>query len=301
MRWKPALQFAAAGIAVAALAGCGTVTGGTAAPSAQASQQGGEQNAAQDEPGIVTLAATETEALGTIVTDGQGMTLYRFDDDTAKPPKSNCDGDCATAWPPLIAGEAGIEVQGIDKTLVGTVERSDGSTQVTLAGWPLYHYAKDKAPGDVNGHGAGGRWFAATPEGKKAGVAAAAPGTVPAGQPVTLVVMSVAPLGEIVTDREGMTLYRFDKDTNDPATSNCNGDCAAQWPPVIATSDEFQLQGIDKALVGTVQRADGSRQVTIAGWPVYRFAGDKVPCDTNGQGVGGVWFAVTATGKKAAA
>jgi predicted lipoprotein with Yx(FWY)xxD motif len=188
---------------------------------------------------------------------------------------------------------ADVAVTGVDKTLVGTVTRGDGSNQVTIAGWPVYRYVKDTAPGEVKGQGAGGNWFAVTPEGKKA-----------SGEPanaVSLVVMKVGDLGDIVTDREGMTLYRFNEDTAKPSKSNCDGGCATQWPPVIASSGEVQVDGVDAALVGTVERSDGSLQVTIAGWPVYRFAGDKVPCDTNGHGVGGTWFAITPQGKPAGA
>jgi len=162
----------------------------------------------------------------------------------------------------------------------------------------VYRYFNDSSPGDINGQGAGNRWFAVTPEGKKATMQAAPGAPAP---PVVLAAMKVGSFGEIVTDREGLTLYRFDKDTDNPSKSNCDGDCAAKWPPVIATSDKFQLQGIDQSKVGTVVRTDGSRQVTIGGWPVYHFSGDSKPCDTNGQGVGGVWFALKPDGKKATA
>jgi predicted lipoprotein with Yx(FWY)xxD motif len=117
------------------------------------------------------LAVRKDSKLGSMVTDSAGMTLYRFDKDTNKPPASNCKGSCATTWPPLLAGSAGlsgISVQGVDKALLGTITRDDGSLQVTLNGWALYYFASDSAPGDAKGQGVGGVWFAATPEGKKA-------------------------------------------------------------------------------------------------------------------------------------
>jgi len=172
------------------------------------------------------------------------------------------------------------------------VAREDGGQQVTIAGWPAYRYAKDTKPGEVKGQGAGGKWFAFTPNGKKA-VDKNAPASV------QLVLMKVGNLGQIVTDSAGMTLYRFDKDTKGEKSA-CEGDCATQWPPLIVTDGaEIQTTGVDKANVGTITRADGSKQVTVGGWPMYHFAGDKAPCDTNGQGVGGVWFATTATGARA--
>jgi predicted lipoprotein with Yx(FWY)xxD motif len=112
-------------------------------------------------------------------------------------------------------------------------------------------------------------------------------------------------LGTVVVDGTGFTLYRFDKDKPKPSKSNCNGACAAQWPPVVVTSAEavkdVQLDGVDRAAVGTVKRADGALQLTIGGWPVYRFGGDKQAGDTAGQGVGKTWFAVAPSGKKATA
>ncbi|MGW4645318.1 hypothetical protein [Kitasatospora sp. NPDC004289] len=116
----------------------------------------------------------------------------------------------------------------------------------------------------------------------------------------SLAVGRPAGFGPTVLDGLGYTLYRFDKDTAKPSASNCNGDCAAKWPPVPVNA-QGTLQGVDRALVGTVTRADGTQQLTLGGWPLYRFAGDKAPGETNGQGVGGTWFAAAPDGKKAAA
>ncbi|WP_308407716.1 COG4315 family predicted lipoprotein [Streptomyces sp. RKAG337] len=105
-----------------------------------------------------------------------------------------------------------------------------------------------------------------------------------------------AKLGAIVTDAQGFTLYRFDKDKAAPPTSNCAGQCAAIWPAVAAVST---VKGLDLHLVGTVTRPDGSKQATLGGWPVYRYSGDAKAGDTHGQGVGGTWFAVAPDGTKA--
>ncbi|WP_285507834.1 hypothetical protein [Actinokineospora sp. NBRC 105648] len=238
------------------------------------------------------IKTAQSAEISAFVTDGDGRALYRFDKDTAKPPATNCSGACATAWPPvLVSAAASVVATGVDQALVGTVQRSDGATQLTIAGWPAYRYSKDAAAGEVKGQGAGGTWWAFTPEGKKA--AASAAGKV---APVTLAVMKVGKLGAIVTDRSGMTLYRFDKDTAKPSASNCTGECAVKWPPLLVPAGaEVVAEGI---AVGTVERADGTRQVTVGGWPVYLFSGDKVPCDTAGQGVGGTWFALNAGGAK---
>ncbi len=101
-----------------------------------------------------------------------------------------------------------------------------------------------------------------------------------------------------MTDAAGRTLYRFDKDTSKPSATNCTGACAAKWPPATA-QDKVELNGVGQALVGTVARPDGTRQLTLNGWPLYRFAGDSAAGQTNGQGVGGTWFVSTPEGKKA--
>ncbi|MFI7123147.1 hypothetical protein [Amycolatopsis sp. NPDC049868] len=109
-------------------------------------------------------------------------------------------------------------------------------------------------------------------------------------------------LGPVVVNGAGLTLYRFDKDAAEPSKSTCNGECAKTWPPVLVTSgSKIFVAGVKKSVVGTVQRDDGTRQVTIGGWPVYRFAKDTKPGETKGQGVGGIWFGVAPSGQKAAA
>jgi predicted lipoprotein with Yx(FWY)xxD motif len=145
-----------------------------------------------------------------------------------------------------------------------------------------------------------------------AGVPSPAPVAAPAAAPApaapagpALTASPTAALGTVVVDGTGYTLYRFDKDKPKPSKSNCNGSCATQWPPVLVASaaeaKEVKLDGVDAGAVNTVKRADGKLQLTIGGWPVYRYSGDKAAGDTTGQGVGKVWFAVTPAGKKAVA
>ncbi|MFE0374144.1 hypothetical protein ACFW1M_00885 [Streptomyces inhibens] len=117
---------------------------------------------------------------------------------------------------------------------------------------------------------------------------------------VQLSASAAGKLNPVVVNGAGFTLYRFDKDTAGPSKSNCNGDCAVTWPPVIvAPGGKIFIDGVKKSDVGVVKRDDGSLQVTLGGWPVYRFSKDLKPGDTNGQGVGGTWFGVTPDGKKA--
>jgi predicted lipoprotein with Yx(FWY)xxD motif len=118
----------------------------------------------------IQLQAVVNAQIGTYVSDNDGMTLYRFDKDTAKPSKSNCQGDCAVEWPPLLVKSPGqIYNVGVDASTVGYVERPDGTCQVTIAGWPVYYFEKDQQPGDIKGQGVGNTWFAINPKGGKTG------------------------------------------------------------------------------------------------------------------------------------
>ncbi|GAA4970246.1 COG4315 family predicted lipoprotein [Actinoplanes utahensis] len=108
----------------------------------------------------------------------------------------------------------------------------------------------------------------------------------------------VARMGTTVQDEDGFVLYRFDDDGDDPAKSNCNGDCAKVWPPAYTNDGEPTLKGVNKALVGTVTRADGTKQLTLKGWPLYRYIGDKKPGQWKGQNVGGKWFVIQPNGAK---
>jgi predicted lipoprotein with Yx(FWY)xxD motif len=140
---------------------------------------GGSSNASSSAPvstpsssapatsGAAKLSTATVGNFGKVVVDGAGRTLYVYDVDTAKPSKSNCNGACATAWPPLLAGTGTPQVSGVSASLVGTVTRSDGTKQVTLAGWPLYYYANDAKAGDATGQAVGGTWWVVGANGQK--------------------------------------------------------------------------------------------------------------------------------------
>lgn len=243
------------------------------------------------------LAVWESKKLGKVLTDSEGLTLYRFDKDSVDPVTSNCNGDCAKAWPVVAAGDV-TPAPGTDASLIGSVTRADGTKQLTVGGWPMYRYAKDTKPGDANGQGVGGTWFASAPDGKKAALGGSG-GEEAGGESADLAGLSVRKdpkLGEIVVDKNGMTVYRFMKDSAWPMKTACTGACLEKWP-VVASVDKNDTEGILKKGFVTFDRPDGIKQQTIDCWPIYTFAGDKKPGDTNGQGVGGTWFAVSPQGK----
>jgi predicted lipoprotein with Yx(FWY)xxD motif len=111
------------------------------------------------------------------------------------------------------------------------------------------------------------------------------------GAPAAAATVEVADsdFGQILVS-EGRTLYLFMPDAAGPST--CTAGCADSWPALVAEGEVTPGEGIDASLLGTAPRDDGSEQVTIAGWPLYFFSGDAAPGDTNGQGIGDVWYVV---------
>jgi predicted lipoprotein with Yx(FWY)xxD motif len=109
----------------------------------------------------VTMKSTANSALGkTIVVSATGRTLYS--DRAEKKGAVKCLGSCTTEWLPLLitAGAKPVAGAGLKAAMLGTIKRPDGKTQVTFAGHPLYLYIGDTKPGEVNGQGVGGIWFA---------------------------------------------------------------------------------------------------------------------------------------------
>jgi predicted lipoprotein with Yx(FWY)xxD motif len=106
-------------------------------------------------------------------------------------------------------------------------------------------------------------------------------------------------LGKIIVDSRGRTLYLFEKDAR--GHSACSGTCAMYWPPLITRGKPIAGHGLKKSLLGTIRRANGARQVTYAGHPLYRYVLDTKAGETNGEGLqdfGAGWDALSAAGKK---
>jgi predicted lipoprotein with Yx(FWY)xxD motif len=111
----------------------------------------------------VTVANTD---LGPTLVDGDGMTLYAFTNDAfinEAHGQSNCNNICAEAWPHVPGDIAVDESAVIGQTR--TITREDGATQLAIGEWPLYTFSRDAAPGDINGQGSSGVWFAVAPDG----------------------------------------------------------------------------------------------------------------------------------------
>jgi predicted lipoprotein with Yx(FWY)xxD motif len=146
------LALPAAAAAAAILAACGSSGGSSGSSSGSSS------------PVAASASSLKTAKIGgaTVLTNGKGFTLYSFAPDT--PTKSNCNGACAKFWPPV---QGPATASGVSGTF-GTIKRSNGSTQATFDGHPLYTYVGDTAPGQAKGNGlnlSGGVWHEVTTSG----------------------------------------------------------------------------------------------------------------------------------------
>ncbi len=267
-----------------------------------------------------TVAVKSAESdLGPILVGVDGRTLYGFTNDT--PTQSNCEGTCAEAWPPVVVPPNWTVAPGVDSGIFNTITRPDGTLQLVAGKYPLYAYSGDTAPGDVNGQGSGDVWFAVDTAG--ALVEGDAPtdeatteeattdettteeatneyATTESTEPSTdreaapkPVFVGETPLGVALTDADGFTLYGFTNDGDGHPT--CNDGCADAWPPLLVDGDTLP-DGLDAAVFSVVERDDGTHQLKAGKWPLYRFAGDDEPGQTNGQGSGDVWFVVNPDG-----
>jgi len=209
-----------------------------------------------------------TNTAGTFA-DANAMALYTFAGDTT-PGQSACAGDCAAAWPALAAPA--------DAKSVGDwsiVARADGTKQWAFRGKPLYRFAKDTKPGEVNGKGAdNGQWQIAS--------LSQSPDEVPT--PAGVAVRSVNNAqGDVFVDHRGMTLYTFDGDAT-PGKSACAGVCEKVW---LALKAAELAKPVGEWTV--VIHDDGSRQWAYKGNPLYTFSGDAKPGDALGMIADAQW------------
>jgi predicted lipoprotein with Yx(FWY)xxD motif len=115
-----------------------------------------------------TVKTRTVKKVGKVIVTGSGRTLYLFEKD--KHGKSSCSGACASEWPPLLTKGKPKAGSGAQASKLGTTKRSDGTTQVTYGGHPVYTYIGDNKAGVANGQGLeafGAEWYALTPNGKK--------------------------------------------------------------------------------------------------------------------------------------
>jgi predicted lipoprotein with Yx(FWY)xxD motif len=225
-------------------------------------------------------------------------TLYLLTSDT--PRSSNCTaaGGCDALWPPLLTNGPAKAGAGVSRGLIGSIRRGDGTWQVTYRGHPVYFFAFDLGAGAAAGQTNGehiedpapvnGVWYTVLPNGRP--------------EPGTATIQSESSGGSNILADAGAvngvisTLYAFSADTS--AQSNCAGQCARIWPPVLTRSAPVAAGKASGSLLGVIPRADGTFQVTYKGHPLYYFA-NALNSGTTGNGVtafGGTFNTVNVSG-----
>lgn len=291
-RTAVSLMFAAA----IGLAACGSDPAPIAAPADDTADQATETAAPAAAP---TAAVTSTTTpLGDILVGSNGLAVYGFTNDVDA--TSACYGTCAEAWPPVIVDASWDVAPGLDSGIFNAVERDDGQLQLVAGKWPLYYFAGDTVPADLNGQGSGDVWFVVgtdgvlitdPADGSEQGQADATDDDATEAETETageaIVSVGTTEAGDVLVDAAGLSLYGFLDDVAGLPT--CEGACADAWPPVLVDGSDLPA-GLDAATFSVVQRPDGSFQLKAGTWPLYRFAGDAAAGDINGQGSGDVWF-----------
>lgn len=173
-RTYPAIAILAL-LAALAAAGCGSSS--SSSSSGESGYGSNEEstattNSSSAGAGAATLAVSNLGGdVGKVLVDSKGFTLYYFEKDK-KGGESTCYGACAGGWPPLTTEGTPKGMSGVQASKLGTTKRSDGTVQVTYAGWPLYTYVADNKPGEDNGTDVkafGASWYPLHANGEKAG------------------------------------------------------------------------------------------------------------------------------------
>jgi predicted lipoprotein with Yx(FWY)xxD motif len=168
---KIAISSTAVALAALVVAGCGSSsTSGGAYGGGESTTAATTTATAPQGAGVAVVSVASVPKLGKVVVDSKGLTLYDFHKD--KGTSSSCYGECAQVWPPLLTESQPKGVKGVSASKLGTTMRKDGTTQVTLAGHPLYTYVADTKPGDAKGNdytSFGAQWYALDPSGAEIG------------------------------------------------------------------------------------------------------------------------------------
>lgn len=200
---------------------------------------------------------------GVYLTDVHGMTLYVYEGDQT-PGKSECEGECAVSWPPLIVKDEP------ENDPWSVVQREDDTLQLSWLEKPLYRSVKDTHPGSKIGADRGGIWR---------------PAFIPLDMPAGFTLKQTL-VGRTLSDARGITLYW--KGDLGPDAKNISDDARApsSWSPYAAP----MIAAAEKPW-SIIHGDDGTRQWAYAGKPLYRYSKDKDAGDVKGFGVDGVWGA----------
>jgi predicted lipoprotein with Yx(FWY)xxD motif len=236
----------------------------------------GRDGGAGDGGPAPSITVLNSPFLGPYLADSAGRTLYTFGND--KPgdcnyaPITDCEADCAIAWPPFDAGKRTLAMT-LDPNVFGSTARGDGVSQITTYyGWPLYYYRSDTMANVVNGQGKSKTWHVATVS------------------PHNMMIMRDKTNPRYIADGDGHTLYVFDKDTagtvgSDPV-SVCVGDCLVQYPPFLKNRINA-VSSLDPNHLSLFVRPDtGRQQVAYKGVPLYLSSADMRSGEQKGVAMG---------------
>lgn len=242
------------------------------------------------EPEVVNSVRLVNDAVfGTVMTDSDGFTLYFFAKDSKG--DSTCEDGCLAAWPAFHADELTLD-DGLEAANFASITRTDGSSQTTYKGWPLYRFASDSSAGQITGDGSGGVWFVAKPDYSVMVAKAQLVGRDSSGNETNLD-SSFQPGDEettYITDASGNTLYSFINDTKN--INNFTADDFSNngvWPIVDITITNVPSI-LDRNDFGSLS-VFGEAQISYKGWPLYYFGQDNERGDNFGVGfpAAGIW------------
>jgi len=221
---------------------------------------------------------------GSLIIAESGLSLYTFDNDAIG--ASNCDGTpedistCAGKWPPLLVGDGAVSDD--EMTII---IRSNGNKQWAYKGMPLYHWYQDVAQGDINGDGVNNVWHLARPTPIDT-TAINKLNTYVGNETILSATSAASVLTSMRIDKEGFTLYTFDKDPIDD--SACADECINIWPPLLA--DAGASVNYPLSIITAI---NGNMQWAFKGKPLYFFKNDNAAGDVNGNEVKDVWHTAT--------
>ena len=228
------------------------------------------------EPVVNSVKLGDSNTLGKILTDADGMYLYFFSLDTKD--TSECLDACLSSWPVFYKETITVDA-GLNASDFSTIDRTDGTKQTTYKGWPLYYFANDNAAGDTNGDDVNNVWFIAKPDYSLMYVRSQLVGhddknyleDYTEGDGPT----------SYITDIEGNTLYIFindKKDTNNFTNDDFSNN--AVWPIAEISLDKIPSI-LDNSDFGSID-VFGRTQLTYKGWPLYYFGQDVDRGDNKG-------------------